>query len=128
MSYKVMFVLNVLVALVLGLACLFVPARVLQLFGSEARVPELLLARFFGVALVTVGLLLWFAKDADARVQKGLGWALLLGLVFGLIVTVIGMSPASGVIRSNGWIAILVSVLFALGYGFLLFLKPKMKE
>jgi hypothetical protein len=128
MSYRILFLVNAFIALLAGLACLLVPAMVLEQFGAEARVPELLLARFFGSAMVTIGLLLWFAKDVmDDRVQRNLGLALLVGAMLGLIVTAIGVSPVSGVIRSNGWAAMLVYVLLAFGYAFLVFLKPRMK-
>jgi heme/copper-type cytochrome/quinol oxidase subunit 3 len=129
MSYKVLFVINAVVVFVLGLAMVFVPVTVLTQFGTETRVPELLLARFFGAALATVGLLLWFAKDAaEETVQKNLALALLIGTVLGLIVTVMGMTGSRAVIRSNGWIALILEVVFALGYAFLLFLRPRMKE
>jgi len=128
MSYRILFLVNAFIALLAGLALLLVPAMVLEQFGSEARVPELLLARFFGSALIAIGLVLWFTKDVtDERVQRNLGLALLVGAVLGLVVTVIGVSPASGVIRSNGWAAMLVYVLLALGYTFLVFLKPRLK-
>lgn len=129
MSYKVMFVLNAIVALALGLAFLFVPAMVLDQFHAEAYASTVLIGRFFGTAMVALGLLLWFAKDVtDEKALRGMGIALFVGAVLGLIVNVIGVSSASGVIRSNGWITILVYAVFALGYGFLLFLKPRMKE
>jgi peptidoglycan/LPS O-acetylase OafA/YrhL len=129
MSYKLMFILNAIVAFAIGAAFLFVTATTLRYFGTETRVPELLLGRFFGSAMLTLGLFLWFAKDAaEESVQKNMALALLIGAVVGLIVTVIGISPASGVIRSNGWVAIMVYVVIALGYVFLLFLKPRQKE
>lgn len=129
MSYKLMIILNMVVALGFGLAFLVVPEPTLGFFGAETYVSNLLLGRFFGSAMVSIGLLLWFAKDiADASIQRGIGIALMTSAILGLIVNVIGVSPASGVIRSNGWITIIVYVLFALGYAFLVFLKPKMKE
>ncbi len=129
MSYKLMFILNALVTLAFGIGFLVMPPTVLGYFGTEARVAEQLIARFFGSALLTLGLVLWFAKDvADATIQRGMGIALFIGSLVGLVVTVIGISPASGVIRANGWQAVLLYVIFALGYGFMLFLKPRMKE
>jgi len=129
MSYKFLFVLNALVSLLLGLVFLFMPTRTMEFFGMETYASTLLVARFFGTALVAIGLLLWFAKEAtDEGVQKGMAWALFISSVLGLIVNVIGISPASGVIRTNGYITVIVYVLFALGYAFMLFLKPKMKE
>ena len=129
MNYKFLFVLNALVSFIIGLAFLVVPTRVMEFFGTETYAATLLVAQFFGTALIALGLLLWFAKDAaDDGIQKGMAWALFISSVLGLIVNVIGVSPASGVIRTNGWITIIVYVLFALGYAFMLFLKPKMKE
>jgi hypothetical protein len=130
MSYKFLFVLNALVALAIGLGFLFVPARTLGLFGvSESYASTLLVARFFGSAMVALGLVLWFAKDADnAAVQKNLGMALLISSVLGVVVAIVGMTGGRAVIRSNGWIAIIIYVLFALAYAFMLFLKPKMRE
>jgi hypothetical protein len=129
MSYKFLFVLNALVAVALGAVFLIVPDRALGFFETETYAATLLVARFFGSALLALGLVLWFAKDsAEESVQKGMAIALLISAVLGLIVNVIGISPASGVIRANGWITIIVYVLFALGYAFMIFLKPKMKE
>jgi len=129
MSYKFLFVLNALIALALGLVFMFVPVRALEFFRTDTYTSTVLMGRFFGTAMIAVGLLLWFAKDAaDEGVQKGIGIALLISAVLGLIVNVIGMSSASGVIRANGWITVIVYVLFALGYAFMLFMKPRMKE
>ena len=126
MSYKVMFILNALVALVFGVGFLFVPSMALGLFGTEARVAERLVAQFFGTAMLALGLVLWFAKDVtDEGVQRGMGISLLVGALSGLVVTVIGVA-SSGVIRNNGWIAIVLYALFGLGYAYMVFLKPRM--
>jgi hypothetical protein len=88
------------------------------------REQEIFMARVIGAALVSLGALLWFAKDADVAAQKNLGMAALAGSVLALIVTVIGVAS---MVKGFGWIAILVEVLFGLGYAFMLFLQPKMK-
>jgi len=127
MNYRIMFVLNALVAVVFGLGFFIVPARVLNLFGTETFVATVLVARFFGTAMLALGLLLWFAKDiTDASVQKGMGIALLVGAVAGLIVTLIGSFASNAVIRANGWLAIVLYVLFGLGYAYLVFLKREL--
>jgi len=129
MSYKLLLILNAFVTVVFGTGFLVVPKTVLGLFRTETYGSTVLLSQFFGTALLALGLTLWFARNvSDTAIQKGVGIALLIGSLAGLIVTVIGMSSASGVIRANGWLAVVIYVLFALGYGFLLFLKPRMKE
>ena len=128
MSYKVMFVLNALVALGLGAAFLFVPMTLLNIFGTEQYVIAKTLGQFFGTAMIALGLLLWFTKDAeDEKIQKGMAYAMFISALLGLIVNIIAVA-VDGVIRNYGWITILVYVLFALGYAFMLFMKPKMKE
>jgi hypothetical protein len=109
-----------------GVALIFAPGMMLGLFNMDTRATELLLTRFVGAALASFGLLLWFAKDStDEGVQRNMGMVGLAGSVLALIVTLIGV--AGGMIRENGWIAIVVEVLFAAGYAFLLFLQPRMK-
>lgn len=126
MSYKALFVLNAIVAVAAGLVLLFAPTTGLGQFNMDARVPEQYLARVVGAALASLGLLLWFAKDAEGAAQSSLALGALIGVVLGLVVTVIGL--AGGLIRVNGWIPLVVEVVFGLGYAFMLFLKPRMKE
>jgi hypothetical protein len=127
MGAKLLFIVNAIVVLVLGAAMLFVPEATLTQFGTETRIPELHMARFLGVALITLGLVLWFAKDAsEASAQRMLSFAMLGGTVLALVVTIIGIA-FDGIIRNLGWLVIVVEVVFGLGYVFVLFLQPRMK-
>ena len=129
MSYKLLFVLNAIAALIFGLVFLFVPIMMLKLLGAETYVVAILLGRFFGTAMIALGLLLWFTKDVtDESMQRWMAISMFICAMLGLILSVVGVSPASGVIRSNGWVTIVGYLLFTLGYAYLLFLKPKMKE
>ena len=107
MSYKLLFVLNAIAALIFGLVFLFVPVMMLELLGAETYVVAVLLARFFGTAMIGFGLLLWFTKDVtDESMQRWMAISMFICAMLGLILSVIGVSPASGVIRSNGWVTI----------------------
>jgi hypothetical protein len=124
MNYRIMFALNSVVAFLFGLGFLFVPARALGLFGTETFVSTVLISRLFGTAMLGLGLVLWFAKDVkDAGIQKGMGIALLVTAVTGLVVTLLGTFASNAVIRTNGWAVMIVYVVLGLGYGYLLFLK-----
>lgn len=124
---KLLFILNAVILVVLGLALLFAPQTTLTQFGTETRVAEVSMARFLGAALATLGLLLWFAKDAsDETVQKNMGYAMLAGTVLALFVTILGVA-ADGIVRNFGWLVIVIEVAFGLGYVFVLFLQPRMK-
>ena len=129
MSYRILFVIDAILAFLFGLAFLFVPERVLGVFGTtEKYASTLLLARFFGTALLALGLVLWFAKDSEEGVQRGVGIALIVGALAGLIVTLVGAFSSTAVIRSNSWIAILLYLLAGLGSAYLVFMAPRMKE
>ena len=126
MSFKFLFVLNALVNIVFGMLLVIVPKTGLEQFSMSARVPELFYTQVAGAALASLGFLLWFAKNADDALQKQMGMAALAGTVLGLVVTLIGVFK--DLIPVNSWIVIVVEVVFVLGYAFMLFLKPKMKE
>jgi hypothetical protein len=129
MSYRILFVIDALLAFLFGLAFLLVPERVLGLFGTtEKYASTLLLARFFGTALLALALVLWFAKDAEEAVLRGVGIALIVGALAGLIVTLLGTFSAGAVIRSNSWVAMLLYVLVGLGSAYLVFLEPRLRE
>ena len=131
MNYKVLFVLNALISIAAGLVFLVVPDMGLEYFQTEGRAPELFLARFFGMALLVLGLVIWYVKDAtDESVKKGLGISMFIGSLIGTVLSILGVSGIDGfgVLRVNGWIPLAVFGLGVLSYGFMLFLKPKMKE
>ena len=124
MNYRVMFLINAFVVVLLGLGLLVVPSMALNQFGVDEYAATRLVTQFFGTAMLALGLLLWFAKDVgQENLQKGMGIALLVGAAAGLIIVVVGTT--SGILRSNGWIAMLVYVLFGLAYAYLVFLRPR---
>jgi cell division protein FtsW (lipid II flippase) len=126
MSYKLVFIINAIVVFVFGLVLFIVPTVGLQQFNMDARATDVFMTRVIGAALASLGLLLWFCQNADEDVQRWLGIAALAGAVLGLIVTLLGVG--GGVVRQNGWIVILVELLFALAYAFLVFLQPRMQQ
>jgi len=124
MSYKILFVINAIVVVAFGLLLFLAPETGLAQFDMTARAQEVFMARVIGAALASLGILLWFAKDADEAAQKNLGMAALVGTVLSLIVTIIGVVT---IVKGLGWVALIVEVVFGLGYAFIMFLQPRMK-
>jgi hypothetical protein len=125
MNYRTLFVINSFVAFLLGAACLVVPTLAINQFGVDEYASTRMVTQFFGTAMLALSLLLWFAKDVtDEAIQRGMGVALLVGAIAGLIVTLIG--TIGGTLRANGWLALLAYLLFGLGYAFLVFMKPRL--
>lgn len=130
MSYKVLFILSAIVAVIFGLGFLIVPDRALPLFGTtEQYASTVFTARFFGFALFGLGLVLWFAKDVtDAKIQRNLGVANLIISVVGLAMSLYASLAGNAVLRTNVWALIVLFLLGGLGYGFMLFMKPRMAQ
>ena len=107
MKYRTRFSINALISALLGLGFLILPSIVLDRLGVDRYAEARLICEFFGIALLGLGVLLWFAKDvAEADLQKGMGIALLIGAAAGLLVPAMG--PTSGTWHSNCWFALLI--------------------
>ena len=127
MNYRLMFIINGIVAAVLGAVLVLMPEFVLVQLGAETYVATQLMVRFLGGSLFVSGALLWFLKDVAAKTQKSAGYFLLAGAVGGFALSIIGMTSV-GVFRSNGWILLVIYGVLSLIYGYLLFLQPKPSE
>lgn len=127
MSYRVLVVITALVTFLLGLAFLIVPSMAIKQFGVDDYASTRMVTQFYGTAMLALGLVLWFASSiADEAAQRGIGIALLVGAVAGLVVTI--LATVGGTLRASSWIAMGLYVLVGLGFAYLVFLKPRMTQ
>jgi hypothetical protein len=127
MNYRTLFLLNSFFAFLLGAVFLVVPTLAIGQFGVDSYNSTRLMAQFFGAAMLALGLLLWFARDAASETtQRRMAIAMLVGALAGLFVTVLG--AFTGTLRTNGWMAIVAYVLFGLGYALVLFWKREARQ
>ncbi len=123
MKLSNLLVINAIVALVYGISFVLVPTTVLSLYGMTQGTSEALAGQYFGLSLIAIGLLTWFARNvADSEAQRAIILALLISDVIGVIVSVIG--TVSGVMSAVGWSAVGIYLLLALGYAYFQFMKP----
>lgn len=128
MKLKNLLVLNSILALVLGLCLVFLPATGLKLFGMLPAADINLMAQFLGVELITVGLLCWFARTIpNAATQKAMVQAIAIASLLGLVVSLAG--TLSGVMNFFGWIGgVGVFLILSVGYSYFLFKKPEKSQ
>jgi len=127
MSYRLMFIVNSVVLAIVGVLFMVMPDFVLNQFKSEVYVATLYVARFMGGAFLMGGLLLWFLLDIPAKKQKVIATLLLASSIGGFVLSLLGMTSI-GVLRTNGWILLIIFGVFALIYAYILFLQPKQVE
>ena len=110
-------------ALVFGLGFLLVPRPMLTLYGVPTDPSVVLMARFFGAALVQIGLVLYLIRDVgDPRTQRGVVIGSFIGSVAGLVVALTGQFW--GLVNQFGWSTVAIYGLLTFGYGSIMFGRP----
>jgi hypothetical protein len=96
----------------------------LALYGVQGDPPVVLLSRFFGAALVQIGLVLYLIRDvADPRTQRGVVLGSFLGSLAGFVVALTGQFW--GLVNEFGWTTVAIYGLLLLGYGSFVFGRPQ---
>ncbi|MGH7509084.1 MAG: hypothetical protein ACREMZ_06405 [Gemmatimonadales bacterium] len=109
-----------LVALAFGLGFLLVPRPMLALYGVASDPPIVLMARFFGAALVQIGLILYLIRDvADPKAQGAVVLGAFFGSLAGLVVALTGQ--LWGLVNEFGWSTVAIYGLLLVGFGSFVF-------
>lgn len=123
MRLRSLLLLAGVLALAFGLAFLVVPRPTLALYGLAANPEIVLVSRFFGAALIQLGMVLYLIRDVgDLRTQRGVVIGSFLGSVAGLVVALTGQFW--GVVNGFGWSTVAIYGLLTLGYGSIMFGRP----
>jgi len=109
------FLIGAVLALGFGISFLLVPAVVLSVYGVQGDVATQLMGRFFGVALLQIGVTLWLLKDArDAATQRGLATGGAVAAVAGIVVALMG--TLAGTLNALGWTVVAIYALLLVAY------------
>ena len=113
-----------LLALAFGIGFLFAPARVLSMYGMAADPTVVLMARFFGSALVQLGLVFYLIRDvSDPTTRRGVVIGSFLGSLAGFVVSL--TAQFWGLMNSFGWSSVAIYGVLLLGYGSFVFGRPQ---
>jgi hypothetical protein len=122
MRFRTLLIINAVIALGYAIGLLVLPETILSIHGITQGSAEVLMARFFGVTLLAIGLLTWLARDVTAAdTLRAIAIALLISDIVG--ATVSAQGTLSGVMSAVGWSAFALYVLLGLGYAYILFVK-----
>ncbi len=123
MKRNVFMLIAAIVALIFGLGFFFIPSQTLSLYGDKPDVLAQFLARYFGSALLGVGVLMLAVRKSKTREDaiKGGTLGLLVLSIAGLIVSIWDM--IAGVSNDFLWVNIVVYGLLSIGFGYFYFKK-----
>ena len=103
------------IATAFGLSFLLVPAIVLPIYGAPTDAATVLMSRFFGAALLQVGLILHLLRETrDAGTQRSMALAGVVGSIAGVLVALMGVM--GGVVNALGWSTVALYAALLLGY------------
>jgi len=124
MKLRTLLMLTGIVGVTYGLSALLIPAVLLSVYGISPGPAEVLTIRLFGVEIFAVGLVTWFGRNVtEAGAQRAFCLGLSIAFAAGAIVSLHG--TLSGVMNAVGWLAVGLFAVFALGFGYFQFVKPR---
>ena len=123
MKFSTLMVANAVLAFGYAAGMLLMPATLLANYGMSVGSSEKMVAQFFGVALVFLGVVTWLARNiTDPATQRALVLALLTTDTIGVVVSVMG--TLSGAMNAFGWSSVAIYVFLGLGAAYFQFEKP----
>ena len=122
MKIRTFFTIAAVVALVYAVGLLVVPGTLNTTYGLGASSSEKLLARFFGVDLLVIGIILWLGRDLSGVSTRPIITSGLVGDAVGFIVALVG--TLRGTMNATGWSAVLIYLLLTLGFAYYQFMAP----
>ncbi len=123
MKLKHLFTINAVISLLYGLGEVLTPAAMLTTYGFPTGPVEKLLAQYFGMALLGLGMLIWTMRNiSDPKLRRGSMISLLLSNLVGVVLALTG--TLGGIMSPSGWSSFAIHGLLTLGYMYFLVLKP----
>ncbi len=122
MKFRTFLMIAAVVALVYALALLLVPGTMDASYGTGPSAGEMLTDRMFGSALLAWGLILWMARDFTGASARPIIIGSLVGEAVFFVVALTG--TLGGVMNSTGWTAVVIALVFALGFAYYQFVAP----
>lgn len=127
MKLSTLFTITGVVSIVFGLAFVLVPGRLASPYGLELDEAGLRVLRLLGAAFLGYGALNWFArKTEESKARQAIVLAQSIGNAIAFIVALV--NQLSGVPNAVGWVAVVVHLLLALGYGYFELMWPRASQ
>ena len=123
MKLKYLFIFNAIATIMFGIGSVLIPQTLVTIFGSTLNPAGVLMMQYGGVWLIGLGLLAWFARNAnDSQARKAIILAFLICYSIAFIVAL--LAQLNTVLNAFGWGTVGLNLVLALGYGYFQFAKP----
>lgn len=117
MRTSYIFATNAIVAYIFGLALILLPEQTAAIYDIELTDGGVYIARLFGGALLSLGLLTWLARHAVAsHERRAIVLSLLLANGAGFVVSL--LTQLAGLTNALGWITIILYFVLSAGFAY----------
>ena len=124
MTLRSFFTILAVLSFLFGVGFVLAPGQVLANYGIEYSPSLALVGRLFGGLLLTLSVILWFAKDfRDEPAVRAVLLGALIGDVVNLVVATMG--TLSGTSNALGWSTVLIYLFGAVGSGYFLIAQSR---
>lgn len=122
MKFKTLLIVNSLLAVIAGVLCVLIPAKLLSGFGIHLIPMGLVIYQFWGAALIGLGMLTWFArKITEPAIQRSFAFSLFVTHGLNTFMAIRGQFAGA---NKFGWSNVALFFLLALGFGFFVVMNP----
>ena len=120
MKLETFLTIAAVIAIAFGLGFVAAPAVMLTQYGIVASPGTSIMARFFGAALLNLGLVLFLVRRViEPSTRIGIVHGSLIGAVVGLLVAIHGQRV--GAVNALGWSSVAVYAFLLAGYAYFAF-------
>jgi hypothetical protein len=124
MKLRHLFAINLFIAILIGLACVLIPAWTIRLYGLVPDPGKIWVTRLVGGSILGYASLMWFGnKSGSYKTRRAIALALFIQDLIGLGASL--EIQLSGSMNILGWpLNVLAYGGLALGYAYFYFIKP----
>jgi hypothetical protein len=123
MNLKNLLIVKAIVSIAFGIPLLILPDKLMAILGVTLGPEGIFMAREYGGALLGIFALCWFARNSEA--SKALTAIIIFGFVYDLANLIVSLTAQlSGLMNVLGWGIVAIYLVFSLGFGYFLVIKP----
>ena len=126
MKFKTLCIFNSFMAFISGVLCVLMPAKLLASYNVSLAPMGLVIYQFWGVSLIGLGMLSWFARSVtESALQKRFALALFITNGLSCIMAVRGQYAGA---NNLGWSTVSLFFLLALGFGTFMLIASEIRD
>lgn len=124
MKLKLMFTINLFIAIFFGVSCSVFAGWAVQIYGLVPEAGTIWTTRLVGGSILGFASLMWYGKRAaSVGTRRAIAYALLIQDTIGFVASM--EIQLSGNLNAMGWSNPILYGLLAAGYAILLFVQPE---